>query len=389
MPGKILLFIIFCILVPNIFSSNNTGGEETAVAKKDTVRALVMYGDKFLFDRVDYMSEEAVMRFRDSLLMMPFPPHQLIRQIHLYLSIKKMSDDEIIYLIDSLFEQEIIPYPLVNQINLYVSNRGTKMEENIFYAEEDTSLYPADGFYQSWNTTVPHPYSNALMEGDSVIHLALRGHEKLGNYIHPIRPRLRDFEEKKDSLWFGILTSDFGWRDGCNHNGVDIDLEVWDTIISAFPGMVRVAGSYGGYGRVIVIRHYNGLETLYAHLHRIKVKPGQTVKAGELIGLGGSSGKSTGSHLHFECRFKGIPLNPESFISFKEKQLLCDTITLTKTKWGFAAFPKDTEFHIVQRGDYLSKIASKYGTTTARLCELNGIKNKKKRLMVGEKLRVM
>lgn len=348
-----------------------------------------MYGDKFLFDQVDYMSEDVVIRFRDSLLMMPHPPLQLIKQIHLYLSIKKMSDDEIVHLIDSLFEQEIIPYPLVNQINLYVANRGMKMEENIFYSESDTSMYPADDFYKSWNTSVPHPYSNTLFENDTVIHLALRGNERLGDYVHPIRPRLRDFEEKKDSLWLGILTSDFGWRDGCNHNGVDIDLEVWDTITATFPGMIRVAGTYGGYGRVVVIRHYNGLETLYAHLHRIKVKTGQTVKAGDLVGLGGSSGKSTGSHLHFECRFKGIPINPQNFISFNEKKLLCDTLTLTKTKWGYAAFPKNTEFHIVERGEYLGKIATKYGITTSRICELNGISNKRKRLKVGEKLRVM
>lgn len=387
--GKTSLFFVFFIAVLNIFSTGISGGEEPNTVKKDTVRALVMYGDKFLFERVDYMSEDAVIRFRDSLLMMPRPPLHLVKEIHLYLSIKKMSDDEIVHLIDSLFEQEIIPYPLVNQINLYVANRGAKMEENIFYSEEDTSMYPADGFYQSWNTSVPHPYTNGLVGGDSVLNLALKGSEKLGDYMHPIKPRLRSFEEKKDSLWLGILTSDFGWREGCNHNGVDIDLEVWDTVTSAFPGMVRVAGSFGGYGRVIVIRHYNGLETLYAHLHRIKVKPGQTVKAGDFIGLGGSSGKSTGSHLHFECRFKGLPLNPQNFISFSEKKLLCDTITLTKTQWGYAAFPKGTEFHIVQRGDFLSKIATKYGTTTSRLCELNGIKSKKKRLVVGEKLRVM
>lgn len=371
----------------NIFSLGNKEGEETTVVKKDTVRALVMYGDKFLFDRVDYMSEEAVVRFRDSLLMLPHPPLHLIRQIHLYLSIKKMNDDEIVHLIDSLFEQEIIPYPLVNQINLYVANRSAKMEENLFYSDEDTSLYPADKFYHSWNTTVPHPYTTELIAEDTLLHLTLCG--KTENYTHPVRPRIRDFEQKQDSVWYGILTSDFGWRDGSNHNGVDIDLEVKDTVVSAFSGMVRLAGTYGGYGRVVVVRHYNGLETLYAHLHCVKVRPGQIVNSGEMLALGGSSGKSTGSHLHFETRFKGVPVNPQNFICFKERKLLCDTITLTKTKWGYAAFPKNTQFHIVQKGDYLSKIATKYGTTTAKLCELNGISNKKKKLLVGEKLRVL
>lgn len=383
-----MFFFAFFLAGINIFSTNFPGGEKNAGANKDTVRALVMYGDKFLFDRIDYMSEDAVIRFRDSLLMMHYPPKHLIRQAHLYLSIKKMSDDEIVNLIDSLFELEEIPYPLVNQINLYVANRGMKMEENILYEEKDSSLYPADAFYQSWNTSVPNPYSNGLLKEDSVFYLALRGSERLGKYEHPIKPRLRSFDGKKDSLWLGILTSDFGWREGCNHNGVDIDLEVWDTVTSAFDGMVRVAGTYSSYGRVIVVRHYNGLETLYAHLHRTKVKPGQTVKAGEIIGLGGSSGKSSGSHLHFECRFKGIPLNPQNFISFNEKKLLCDTLKLTKTQWGYASFPKGTEIHIVQRGEFLSKIALKYGTTAERLCELNGI-SKRKRLVIGEKLRVM
>ncbi len=378
------------IAVFNIFSlgNNNKDGEETAVVKKDTVRALVMYGDKFLFDRVDFMSEEAVIHFRDSLLMMPHPPLQLIRQIHLYLSIKRMNDEEIVHLIDSLFEQEIIPYPLVNQINLYVANRYAKMEENLFYSDEDTSFYPADKFYHSWNTSVPHPYTTESVAGDTLIHLTLHGN-KNGEYIHPVRPRVRDFEQKQDSVWYGILTSDFGWREGLNHNGVDIDLEIKDTVVSSFAGMVRVAGTYGGYGRVVVVRHYNGLETLYAHLHRVKVKVGQTLNSGEIVGLGGSSGKSTGSHLHFETRFKGVPVNPQNFISFKERKLLCDTITLTKTQWGYAAFPKGTEFHIVKKGDYLSKIATKYGTTTSKICELNGITNRKKRLVVGEKIRVM
>lgn len=389
MSGKIILSLVCFIAVFNIFPATNKGGEDPSIVKKDTVRALVMYGDKFLFEQVDCMSDAAVYRFRDSLLMLPHPPLFLIKQIHLYISIKKMSDDEIVHLIDSLFELETIPYPLVNQINYYVASRSAKMEENLFFSDADSSFYPADSFYNSWNTTVPNPYPAELVSGDSVLHLALAGGEKLGEYLHPIKPRIRDYAEKQDSVWLGLLTSDFGWRDGCSHNGVDIDLEVGDTVTAAFPGMVRVAGTYGGFGRVVVIRHYNGLETLYAHLHRIKVKPGQKVASGELIGLGGNSGKSTGSHLHFECRFKGIPLNPQNFISFKERKLICDTITLNKTKWGFAAFPKDTEFHIVQKGDYLGKIATKYGTSTANLCELNGITNKKKRLVVGQKLRVM
>ncbi|MEM9024067.1 MAG: M23 family metallopeptidase, partial [Bacteroidota bacterium] len=156
----------------------------------------------------------------------------------------------------------------------------------------------------------------------------------------------------------------------------------------AFPGMVRVASYQGGYGRLVIVRHHNGLETSYAHLHRLRVKPGQMVKAGDLIGLGGSSGNSTGSHLHFECRFKGIPINPLNFISIKEKALIGDTLVLRKTKYGYAAYPSGVIVHTVTPGDNLYDIAKKYGTTTYRLCELNGIR-RNAMLIVGQRIRVI
>ncbi|MBL4623816.1 MAG: peptidoglycan DD-metalloendopeptidase family protein, partial [Flavobacteriales bacterium] len=145
---------------------------------------------------------------------------------------------------------------------------------------------------------------------------------------------------------------------------------------------------YGGYGRVVVVRHYNGLETLYAHLHRLKVETGDTVKAGDLIGLGGSSGHSTGSHLHFECRFKGVPINPLAFIDYETQSLLGDTLVLKKTKYGYAAFPKGTKFYVVESGDSLYEIAKRFGITTHKLAELNGLR-RNQYLIVGQSLRVI
>jgi len=156
---------------------------------------------------------------------------------------------------------------------------------------------------------------------------------------------------------------------------------------SAFPGVVRFAGTFGGFGRLVVVRHYNGLETYYAHLHRLKVKSGDVVEAGETVGLGGSSGHSTGSHLHFEVRFKGVPIDPSHVIAFTEGELLCDTLVLKKTRWSFAAYPMGTQFHTVGKGEHLYAIAEHYGTSINALCDLNGI-TRKTRLRVGQRLMV-
>jgi murein DD-endopeptidase MepM/ murein hydrolase activator NlpD len=192
----------------------------------------------------------------------------------------------------------------------------------------------------------------------------------------------------------GIVTSHFGWRYGRNHNGTDIDLQVWDPVRAAFPGVVRVAKNYKGYGRVVVIRHYNGLETLYAHLHRFKCEPGTIVEAGDIIGLGGSSGNSTGSHLHFEIRFQGVPIKPNAIIDFKNNCLRSEVIDLRKSGAFLAVIattptgPKNNVLvYQVQKGDYLYKIAREHGTTVEKLCEINRL-SKNETLTVGRKLRL-
>ena len=129
----------------------------------------------------------------------------------------------------------------------------------------------------------------------------------------------------------------------------------------------------GGFGNVVIVRHYNGLETVYAHLSKLKVKPGQVIIAGQVVGLGGSTGHSTGSHLHFEVRFKGVPINPKYLISFKQQRLLYDAITIKKTKWGLAAFPTGGAEHIVEKGDTVFELAKRYATTTVSIKEINGL----------------
>ena len=291
----------------------------------------------------------------------------------LYDKLKTMNGNQIIDLIDSLLDADYVPYELVKEINEYAENYILQHDfYNSLTAFYDSTEYPAGSIYKGFNTQEIHPYSEDLSKNDTSITLTLVDSNNFCLFSMPIE---------------GVITSNFGWRDGRNHNGIDIDLEVWDPVHAAFDGMVRIAKYHKGYGRVVVIRHYNGLETIYAHLHRFKVKAGDIVSAGQVIGLGGSSGRSTGSHLHFEVRFKGKPINPKSLIDFKENRLLSSELVLTKTRWSYAAYPKGVKFYTIQPGDFLYKIAKQFGTTVSKICEMNGIKRNSV-LIAGKKLRI-
>jgi murein DD-endopeptidase MepM/ murein hydrolase activator NlpD len=206
-------------------------------------------------------------------------------------------------------------------------------------------------------------------------------------------PESQIIKIESDSLGFynhpkiGQVNSKFGWRDGRMHKGIDINLHKGDAVVAAFDGMVRIAHLKGAYGNVIIIRHYNGLETVYAHLSKIKVKPGQIVLAGELIGLGGSTGRSSGPHLHFEIRFKGQALNPSSIISFVENKAYNDSIVIKKSRYGICAYPSNATLHTVDRGDTWYEVAKRYGLSMKELCILNNT-DKRYYLKIGQKLRI-
>jgi len=214
-----------------------------------------------------------------------------------------------------------------------------------------------------------------------------------------------------DSLGFCIpiasmVTSEFGSRWGKHHQGVDLDLETGDSVVSAFDGVVRMSRYYYGYGNMVVIRHHNGLETLYGHLSKNLVEVGQAVKAGEVLGLGGNTGHSFGSHLHFEMRFMGKPIDPAKFIAFDKFSLLNNEITIDgslfenaqlvkKSKRGaeehseshYSKAQKAQKFHVIKRGDTLGAIARKHHTTVGKLCKLNNLKATSI-LKLGKKLKV-
>jgi murein DD-endopeptidase MepM/ murein hydrolase activator NlpD len=291
----------------------------------------------------------------------------------LYTQLKDLTGEQIIGLVDSLLDADYVPYELIREINEYAENHILQHDYyNSLTAFYDSTEYPAGSIYRGFNMQEIHPYSEDLSKNDTTITLTLVDSNNFCLFSMPIE---------------GVITSNFGWRDGRNHNGIDIDLEVWDPVHAAFDGMVRIAQYHKGYGRVVVIRHYNGLETIYAHLHRFKVKEGDIVSAGQVIGLGGSSGRSTGSHLHFEVRFKGKPINPKSLIDFKESKLLSSELILTKTRWSYAAYPKGVKFYTIQPGDFLYKIAKQFGTSVSKICEMNGIKRNSV-LIAGKKLRI-
>lgn len=175
----------------------------------------------------------------------------------------------------------------------------------------------------------------------------------------------------------GHLTSPFGPRKGRMHYGLDLKLQTGDPVVSAFPGVVRISRFNKSYGHVVVVRHHNGLETLYAHLSKRKVEPGQIVEAGDTLGLGGNTGRSYGSHLHFEVRFLDQPIDPSLIVDVENGALKAKTFEIHKGSFASMAAAKvmagSRKYHVVRPGDTLSAIARRYGTNVQSLCRMNGI----------------
>lgn len=251
-------------------------------------------------------------------------------------------------------------------------------EEEIEGISDSLSFFPAYELYAGWDTINIHvPKFNVKSLNDSIRELALCDKNGCG-YVHP---------------FFGNVTSSFGPRKRRFHYGIDIDLETGDQVVAAFDGKVRIAKKSASYGNVIVIRHSNGLETYYAHLSKINVEIDQYVYAGQSIGLGGNTGRSRGSHLHFEVRYLGQPINPTEMISFDDRKLISDTFCLSKNTFSYfndvhklAHTTSRHKVHVVKKGDTLSGIAKKYGTTVKSLTQKNRLKTKTT-LHPGQKLK--
>ena len=217
-----------------------------------------------------------------------------------------------------------------------------------------------------------------------------------------------------------VVTSNFGYRAsfGRQHKGMDIKVYIGDTIRAAFSGKVRIVRyEGGGYGKYIVIRHNNGLETIYGHLSKQLVSENDEVRAGDVIGLGGNTGRSTGSHLHFETRLCGVALNPALMFDFRNQDVTGDfydfsresyeresaDANVARGKVGNGGYTRDQVnggevgrynasatgeklYHKVKYGETLSSIAEKRGVSVDQICRLNGYK-KDKKLTPGQIIR--
>ncbi len=388
---------IFAEAAPNrpLLEKNASEGEKekNEEARRDTASAVVVYNAETWFIPSTKYDVNYYNHLIDSLVRLDVIPVNLVNQLNVYRNLSKYERNQLLNVVDSIFESDNVPRSVVNAVNIYLSS--IEEERNTpkgFYAfvPASRSTRPAGAFYTDWNTDVPYPTRNNLSKFDSTLTLLLVDKDQDCGYAIPRE---------------GVLTSHFGWRWGRNHNGTDLDLEVWDPVVAAFPGVVRVARNYKGYGRVVVIRHYNGLETLYAHLHRFKVKTGDAVEAGDVIGLGGSSGASTGSHLHFEVRFQGVPINPASIFNFRTGTLRQEHVVLERSGAVLAVVPENRKpqgqaknemlasaskagsWYEVKKGDYLYKIAREQGLSVEYICAANKL-SPNKPLYVGQKLRL-
>jgi len=183
----------------------------------------------------------------------------------------------------------------------------------------------------------------------------------------------------------GRVTSRFGMRRRRMHMGTDINLNTGDTVLAAFHGVVKMAQRYHRYGKLVILQHHHNLETYYAHFSEILVNEGDTVQTGQPIGLGGRTGRATGSHLHFEIRQNGRAYNPEMIFDF-ENNMVKSTVENQESLQAFIQTPQVIgrsvvdrgdvpQVHVVRRGDTLSAIARRYRTTVNHLCRLNNIKS--------------
>ena len=231
----------------------------------------------------------------------------------------------------------------------------------------DSTMIPAAKLYNYvWDNLQVNPYQQRLIDMPDTVLI------DFSHYCHPNR---------------NAVTSDFGFRRGWKfHYGIDTRLKTGDSICSSFGGMVRIVQRGRAYGNYIVIRHFNGFETVYGHLSKTFVKVNQVVRAGEIIALGGNTGRSTGPHLHYEIRYLGNPISPRELIDFENYTAKYRIVDLCADYFAYAKELEQVRYYTVRSGDTLSHISGKTGVSIDKLCQLNNIK-RNTILRVGQRLR--
>jgi murein DD-endopeptidase MepM/ murein hydrolase activator NlpD len=229
-------------------------------------------------------------------------------------------------------------------------------------------------YFSVWDSYKLNPYDVDVTKLTDTLILALFDTLSGRNWAMPIK--------------VNRITSDFGFRRLRWHFGQDLSLNVGDSVLAAFDGIVRVRQfERNGYGNYLVVRHANGLESLYGHLSKFLVKVGDEVKAGDLIGLGGNTGRSTGPHLHFELRYLGNAIDPKSIFDFEKGDLLVKDLQIHAGLFDYIKEARKIVWHRVKSGETLSHISKRYGVSIAKLTSLNGI-SKNSTLRIGQNLRV-
>ena len=256
------------------------------------------------------------------------------------------------------------------QDQLLCSDSWVYLDQHTFLEKEYVS---SKDYYAIWDSENVNPYSYDIKQFEDTVTISLVQEDK--TWCMPLRGDIR-------------INSAFGSRRWRWHHGIDLDLEIGDTIYTVSEGVVRIAKyNRRGYGNYVAIRHLNGLETLYAHLRKSFVKIGDTLPSGAPLGIGGNTGRSRGPHLHFEIRYQGYAFNPSDIFNFKEKKL--HNLTTSITQKNYQSFIKyiQRKYVTIQSGDSLWHLSRKYHTSIPMLCRINDI-SRNTILRIGKKIRI-
>ena len=230
----------------------------------------------------------------------------------------------------------------------------------------DSTMIPAAALYNYvWNNSLVNPYQWRGVNMPDTVRIDFL------QYVHANK---------------NVVTSEFGFRRWEFHYGIDTRLRIGDSIYSSFDGMVRIVQRGRNFGNYVVIRHFNGLETVYGHLSRPLVRVNQVVRAGEVIGLGGNTGRSTGPHLHYEIRYLGQPIPPRDVIDFENYTAIYRMIDLSANRFAYVKEIEQVRYYVVRSGDTLSAISRRLGVSIDKLCQLNNIR-RTSILRIGQRLR--